>query len=149
MYKNSTKIFCTPPGYAHKLLLIMKLTTLILITTLLQVSASTFGQRLTLRENKITLDKVFWQIREQTGYDVLLSTSALYNNRKIDVNFNNAPIDQVMDKIVQGTKLYYTIENKNVIIREKAPTFFDKVSAFLSSINVTGKIMKPANLYQR
>ncbi|HEY0177291.1 MAG TPA: SusC/RagA family TonB-linked outer membrane protein, partial [Pedobacter sp.] len=119
----------------------MKLTTLILITTLLQVSASTFGQRLTLRENKITLDKVFWQIREQTGYDVLLSTSALYNNRKIDVNFNNAPIDQVMDKIVQGTKLYYTIENKNVIIREKVPTFFDKVSAFLSSINVTGKIM--------
>jgi hypothetical protein len=57
--------------------LIMKLTTLLLITAILQVSASTFAQRVTLSEKNTPLNKVFEKISDQTGYDFLISTETL------------------------------------------------------------------------
>jgi hypothetical protein len=47
----------------------MRLTTVILIISLLQVSASTFGQRITLNHRSASLKSVFQDIRKQSGYD--------------------------------------------------------------------------------
>lgn len=63
MYKIYTK-HGRFPGYLIKLLVIMKLTTFILITTLMQVSAATFGQKLTLKENNLSMERMFKEIRK-------------------------------------------------------------------------------------
>ncbi|ACU04734.1 TonB-dependent receptor plug [Pedobacter heparinus DSM 2366] len=139
MYKNYTKILCMPSGSIAKLLLIMRLTTVILITTLLQVSASSFGQRMTLERKSITLQRIFKEIRKQTGYDVLLSTNRIGINSTIDVSFSNAALDEVMEKVIQGRGLTYTIEDKTILIKQNA-SLMDKLMFVFNAIDVRGRI---------
>jgi TonB-linked SusC/RagA family outer membrane protein len=133
MYKNSTQILGVPQGYIYKMLLIMKLITIILITTLMQVSAASFGQRLTLTQKNITIERVLLEVKNQTGYDVLVFTSKFNTSTKINADFKNASLEQVMDKIVSGEKFSYTIEDKNVVIKEKEPSFLDKIGDVIHS----------------
>src|SRR5690349_9406106 len=98
MYKIYTKILCRQLRCIHKSLLIMRLTALLLMTTLLQVSASSFAQKLTMNQNKVSFDEVFREIRKQTGYDVLLISKKIKSTERIDVKFTNTPLEKVMDE---------------------------------------------------
>jgi len=140
MYKKYTKILCTQPGYVPKLLFIMKLVTLILFTSLMQVSAATFSQQVTLNEKKVTIERVIKEIRRQTGYDVLLSTSSLKSSERMDANFNSASIKEVMDKMLSGRELTYAIEDKTIMIKPKEKSFIDKIIDYIFDIRVTGKV---------
>lgn len=141
MYKNYTKFWCTPSGYTYKLFLIMKLTAIILITALMQVSAATFGQKLTLIGNNIPIEKVFVEISNQTGYDVLISTTKFKATKKINANFRGIDLKEVMQTLVEGTDLTFTIEDKTVVIKEKAPSFLDKVTAAFADITIKGSVV--------
>jgi hypothetical protein len=55
-------------GFSIKTIRIMKLTIVLLIAACLQVSAKGYSQKVTLKENNISLQKVFEEIRKQTGY---------------------------------------------------------------------------------
>ncbi|MBL7711072.1 MAG: hypothetical protein JNL13_01345, partial [Chitinophagaceae bacterium] len=59
------------------MLRIMKLATLILMTTMLHVSAATMAQRLTLKKRNVPMSEIFKEIRKQTGYTVLLAADQL------------------------------------------------------------------------
>lgn len=111
----------------------MKLTTFILVISLMQVSAATFGQKVTLRQNNITMDQVFREIRRQTGYDVLMNITR-FRSSKISVNFKDAPLDLVMDELVKSKNLEYSIEGTNIVVKEKVPTLLDKVGATIKSV---------------
>lgn len=119
MYKKFTTNFCIPPGYIYRMLLIMKLITFILIISLMQVSAATFGQNLTLKQNNVTIIRVFFEIRKQTGYDVLIGNTNFKTTERINADFSNTPLREVMDQIVNGRDLMYTIEDKTVVIKSK------------------------------
>src|SRR5215217_1809246 len=69
MYKIYTKKTGLPSGYAYKLLLIMRLTTVLLIATIMQVSASGLAQKITINKKNAPIDEVINEIRKQSGYD--------------------------------------------------------------------------------
>ncbi|HEY0177384.1 MAG TPA: STN and carboxypeptidase regulatory-like domain-containing protein [Pedobacter sp.] len=119
----------------------MKLTTVILIASLVQVSAASFGQKMTLRGNSVTFEKVFREISKQTGYDVLVSTTKFSTGKKISVNFSGASLAEVMDKVLQGTRLSYSIENKIIVINEKEPSLFDRVIGALNITDINGRVL--------
>ncbi|WP_316835497.1 SusC/RagA family TonB-linked outer membrane protein [Pedobacter nutrimenti] len=120
----------------------MKLTTIILMISLMQVSAATFGQKVTLMENNVTLERVFWEIHKQTGYDVLIKNTSFKTSQRINVKFKETELDQVMDQVVKGTDLTYTIEDKTVVIKEKEkPSFLEKILDRFNNIDVSGKIL--------
>ncbi|WP_029274409.1 SusC/RagA family TonB-linked outer membrane protein [Pedobacter borealis] len=118
-----------------------KLTTFLLIITLAQVSASTFGQNLTLKEKNITIAKVFYEIRKQTGYDVLLWSKKLDISKKIDVAFNNTPVSHVINQIINGTELKYTLNNKTIYIEQKEKSFFERLVERFLEIDISGKVL--------
>jgi TonB-linked SusC/RagA family outer membrane protein len=142
MYKIYTKDFCMPPGYIHKTLLIMKLTIFILIISLMQVSATTFGQKLTLTEKNISMEKVFREIRKQTGYDVLIENTKFKTSQRMNANFKETPLEQVLSQIVKGTSLTYVIEDKTVVLKEEnEPSFLDNLIDRFNSIDVRGIVV--------
>ncbi|WP_164111893.1 MULTISPECIES: SusC/RagA family TonB-linked outer membrane protein [Sphingobacterium] len=122
----------------------MKLTAILICLALMQVSASTFGQKVTLRKSNITLEKLFWELRKQTGYDILLTTSKAKNSQTLTVDFKDTPIDQVMAQIAEDSSLSYTIGEKNVVVKEKveavAKDIFNKEHIAVAAIDVRGKI---------
>lgn len=145
MYKIYTKILCRHPRCIHKLRLIMRLTAILIVTTLLQVSAASFAQNFTMNQNKVSFDEIFRQIRKQTGYDVLLISKNVKSTERVDVKFNNAPLEQVMDVLLKGKNLKYTIEKKTVVIKENQPTFIDRIIDRFVAIEVRGKIVGENN----
>ncbi|WP_223191000.1 SusC/RagA family TonB-linked outer membrane protein [Pedobacter roseus] len=118
----------------------MKLVTVILLASLMQVSAASFGQLVTLKERNVTLEKMFKEIRLQSGYDVLLSTSKISSTTTFNANFSNSTIEEVMAKIIAGKDLTYTIEDKTILIKPTEKSILDKVIGYFIAVKVSGKV---------
>lgn len=144
MYKIFTRILCTQQRCIHKFLLIMKLTTFIMMIAILQVSATSYGQRITLTQKNISLEQVFKEIHKQTGYNVLWSATKIDEAKSISVDFKNTSLSDALDQILDGLPFTYEIDEKNVIIKAKEPSFLDnlknKIKAELAQVTVTGKV---------
>jgi iron complex outermembrane receptor protein len=111
---------CTPTGYIKKILLVMKITTFFLFAAIMQASATAVAQRLTLVQKDATLKEVFTAINKQTGYNIFWSDSQINANQKVNANFSNTPLLEVLDKCLENTQLTYSVENKTVVIKQKS-----------------------------
>lgn len=145
MYRNYTKILCNRPRYVPKLLIMMKLVTIMLLVSFVQVSAASFGQSITVKEKRVTLEKIIKELKKQAGYDVLLSTSKIKSNTLVNAGFNNAPVESVMERILSGKDLTYTIEDKTILIKPKERSFIDKVADYFAAIKITGVVKGKAD----
>jgi len=147
MYKFYSKISVQPPGYSvKKILLIMKLTTLLLITVIMQVSANSFAQKVTLSEKNAPLIDVFNQIRIQTGYDFAFTATTLKDAKPVSIDVKNVELTEVLKKIFEGQPLDYSIENNSVVVSRKEPSFFDNVKegvakVFSQPADITGRVI--------
>ncbi len=140
MYIFYTKKLWGMPCVLSKLLLIMRLTTLVLITTMLQVSAASFGQKISLSEKNAALVKVFDQIRKQSNVDFVVTTGMLSNAKPVTLSVKNMDLPQVLEKIFEGQPLEYTIENKFVVVSHKKLSFLDKALNSVSNLFKDGDV---------
>ena len=112
----------------------MKLTVILLITGFLQIGLAASGQRVSLNAKNQSLEQVFKQIRSQTSYDFILDKKLLKKAKSVDVQLSNASLDEAMSQILAGQALEYSIQEKTIVIKEKAPSFLDKASVILNSV---------------
>jgi len=143
MYKFYPKIFAQPPGRAAKLLLIMKLNVLLIIFGILQVSASTLAQKITLSEKNAPIETVFEKIRLQSGYDFMITASVLKSARPVNIQVTNADLSAVLNAIFQSQPLEYQLKDNAVLVKIKSPTTFERIKSYFSEIDVTGSIVDP------
>ncbi|SMC66426.1 SusC/RagA family TonB-linked outer membrane protein [Pedobacter nyackensis] len=120
MYKIYTKKTGMPLGYASKLLLIMRLTTVLLIATIMQVSASSLAQKITLSKKNAPLDQVINDIRDQSGYDFIYKLGLLKTGKPVTVNFKNADLQEVLNYCFKDQPFTYVLVDKTVIVRQNA-----------------------------
>lgn len=101
----------------------MKITGIVLLAACLQVSASGYGQRITLSVKDSPLEQVFQKIKQQTGLSFLWDEQMLIGKMPVTLDVRNASLDEVMDACLKGQDLTYTILSNLVVIREsdKAP----------------------------
>lgn len=120
----------------------MRLTTVILIASILQVSASTFGQQITINRKNASLESLLKEIRIQSSYDFFYDGKIIPKNKLVDVSVKNADIDEVLKKVLAGSSLSYTIEGKIVTIKKQTePTLLDKIKSAFERIDVRGKVI--------
>lgn len=141
MYKVLTQKLWLPPCAMSKLLLIMRLTTLILITAILQVSAVTYGQRVTLSARNKSLAAVLEQIRSQTGYDFLYKTEILKATKNVSIQVENADLKDVLNQLLKPQHLEYALDNRSVIISREKRSFLDRLVSAFTAIDVSGKVI--------
>lgn len=144
MYKNLTQILCNPPGCIAKSLLAMKLTALLLIVSLVQVSAFSFGQKMTLNDNDVTYERVFREIRKQMGYHVLVENTHFDTKQRINIHFQDTPLNEVLNYLLKGTNLTYVINEKSIVFKEKSVIekerdFFPE-EVKVKQLNVRGRV---------
>ncbi|WP_442587673.1 SusC/RagA family TonB-linked outer membrane protein [Pedobacter sp. AW31-3R] len=119
----------------------MKLTILVLMTTLLHVSAGGFAQKVTFEQKNTSLKQIFGEIRKQTGYNVIASSDQLFQTVKIDAGFRNTPLEEVLEKCLANLPFSYTIEDQSVIIRKKEKSMADKIiTMFIPKTEVRGVV---------
>src|SRR5689334_12923233 len=86
-----------------KALRIMKITAFLILATCLQVNATDgFGQKVTLSEREVHVEKIFNEIKKQTGYNFLYTSNILANTHRVTVNVTNALVTEVLDMVVTG-----------------------------------------------
>ncbi|WP_316823086.1 SusC/RagA family TonB-linked outer membrane protein [Pedobacter gandavensis] len=125
----------------HKLILSMRLTTIILISTFMQVSAATFGQRVTLNEQKSSIESVLKKIRSQTGYDFLFDRKIVQHAPAVDLKLNNVTLDEALKAIFNKGQLGYNIAGKIVVIELKQKSILDKVLDLFTEIDIKGRVV--------
>ncbi|MCD0488384.1 SusC/RagA family TonB-linked outer membrane protein [Pedobacter sp. MC2016-14] len=139
MYKNYTRKPGMPFGCIHKILLIMRLTAVFLIAAIMQVSASSYGQKITLSKKNASLISIFKEIRTQSGYDFLFDREVIEKVGAVNINVSNATLDEVLKSCLTSQPLTYSIEDKTVVIKEKA--FLEKLSSlFVQDLIVNGVV---------
>lgn len=138
MYKISTKILSKPHCYITKFLLVMRLTIVLITVAMLQVSAVTYGQKITLSEKNATLEKVLKKIRSQSGFNFLYEDTDLAKAKAVNVDFSDASIGEALDKLFMNQELTYSIRDKTVVIKSGKTIPSDQVQAV---ITIRGKVL--------
>jgi hypothetical protein len=82
-----------------KALLVMKITTFILLITIMHVSASSVAQNINLSERNATLAKLFKEIKAQSGYNFVYTTGELKNSKPVNIKVTSAKIDDTQSNI--------------------------------------------------
>ncbi|TWF45717.1 TonB-linked SusC/RagA family outer membrane protein [Chitinophaga polysaccharea] len=97
----------------------MKLTAVLMLFALLQLHAVGFSQSITISAKRITLEKAFHLIEQQTPYSFLWNGKVLNQSQVINLHVKEATLAQVMDLCLKGFNLSYRLKN-NVVMIEKA-----------------------------
>lgn len=143
MYNFYSRKLIPPPYGIRKLLLVMKITTLMLFLAIMQVSATSLAQKVSIKASNQPLSAIFDQISTQTGYDFAYTTKTLENAKPVTINVKNEELDQVLKKIFDGQPLEFTIKDRFVTVTVKQPTIFDKIKSALNldKIEVHGTVI--------
>ena len=72
--------------------------------------------KITLQAKRAALSEVFREIRRQTGFVVFYSNDLFNDKEKINVNFVEAGLDDVMRNLLRGRPLGYKISENFIII---------------------------------
>ena len=114
-YRPSTGIgrWCLQTNFLLK----VKLTFVILLASLLQLSATTVAQKITLSRKNVSLEKVFLDIKKQTGYNFLFVTKTFKDLKNVSIDVRDASIEEVLRKCLEGKELTYIINAQTIVIR--------------------------------
>jgi TonB-dependent SusC/RagA subfamily outer membrane receptor len=119
MYKIYTKKPFLLFRYFKKIPLFMRLTTLLLIAAMVQVSAKSVAQKISLTEKNTPLATVFKKIHQQSGYDFFVTGSMLKSSKPITINVTNAELSDVLTAIFKNQPVSFTITDKTITVTPK------------------------------
>ncbi|MGX5689154.1 TonB-dependent receptor [Arcticibacter tournemirensis] len=123
----------------------INISVLVLIVSLLQVSAKSSAQKITITDRSTSLQELFKEIRKQGGYDFLYNEDDLRKIKKISVNVKNMDVSQVLQSALSGLPLKYSIKDKIVMISREEETALEKIIDVFSKVNVRGKVTDEKN----
>ncbi|WP_316787948.1 SusC/RagA family TonB-linked outer membrane protein [Pedobacter frigoris] len=107
---------------------------IIMTTCLMQVSAASFAQKINLVRKNASLATVLDQISKQSGYQVLYSSEKIDVNKRMDVNFRNTDLKEVLETCLIKQGFSYAIEDNVIMIKKKEPSLLDKAKSLLPAV---------------
>lgn len=130
----------------RQILLTMKLLAAIMFLGLMQVSAHSNGQRVSISGKNISLQKVFKEIRKQAGYVFFYDVDLIKKAQPITINAINEPVETVLTETFQGQPFTWSVENKTITVISKlrSQSFLDsldKESGLFQEVVVRGVVL--------
>lgn len=120
MYKKNTaltyrKQYCC----TYKFLLMMKLSFIILMFAFIQVSASSFAQKVNIRVKEASINEVFYKLTQQTDHTFTADATLLKKLGNISLNMSNKTLKEVLEKCFAGhdVQMVFNDTDKIVIIK--------------------------------
>lgn len=121
--------------------LAMKITTILLIVSIVQVSASSFAQKVSINQRNISLEEAIKQIHSQSGYDILYDVDLLKDKSSINLNIKQVSVEDAIKIALLGQSLTYTLKGNTFILQKRpAPAFLDTAVDRFVNIDLTGRV---------
>ena len=102
---------------------IMKITALILfifVGTTFATESYSQTMKVTVVADKISTAKVIHEIEKQTDYLFVYKVNEVNLKRTVQVDAENKSVAEVLNKVFEGTDIYYAMEGKNIVLMSKA-----------------------------
>jgi len=112
----------TPPkrGFLPaKMLLIMRLTAVLLLAAAMHVSAAGLTQKVTIAKKNASLEQIFEILQQQSGYSFMFNSHTLANANKVDIQVNNATVEEVLKLCFSNQAFTYVVKDKVIIVTPK------------------------------
>ncbi|MBB2150779.1 SusC/RagA family TonB-linked outer membrane protein [Pedobacter gandavensis] len=129
-----------------RIMMRINLITIMITMTLVQAAASTFGQRVTLREKNASLQQVLLSIKKQTNYTFLYNSELVNGAKRVSLNLENVKLEQALDACFQGQDLSFKIIENTVVIKKKDFTVLDQLKSTFKFVEVKGKVLDEKGL---
>ncbi|HEX9512121.1 MAG TPA: TonB-dependent receptor [Puia sp.] len=98
----------------------MKLTTILLFATCLQVAAKEgYSQKITLSQNNVSLKAIFKEIEKQSDYQFFYKEKLLKQTKNVNIRVANASIEEVLAICLNDQPLTYSLIDKIVVIKKQ------------------------------
>ena len=134
-------------GHAlFKIFRIMKLTLGLILLLIVQGWAiNSYSQKVVVNLDLKNVDiiKVLDEIEKQTEFYFLFNYEQINSDKKINVKLSNSKIDEVLNTILEGTGLKYSIKNRQIIISKESSGELNEQhssSSVQQQKSVTGKV---------
>lgn len=100
-----------------KICLIMRLSVFFMFAFIMNITANTVAQKtMTLTARQMTFKEIFLELKKQTGYTVVYNNQRLNVDRQLNVEFKDASVKDVLDKILVGSGLTYEMMDDFIIL---------------------------------
>lgn len=97
-----------------------RILTCFLLTVSLQLSAHAFAQKINIQAKNATLENIFKQVREQSGYSVIYKSSYLKEALPVTVSIKNVDINEALKIILNNQPFDYVVKGKMISLKPTA-----------------------------
>jgi TonB-linked SusC/RagA family outer membrane protein len=97
----------------------MKLTAILLLIGTMHLAAASYSQRVTISRKNTTLETVFKDIKQQTGYLFFYSGKVDLKRQTLDIELRNATLEGALQAVLYNQNLIYNIVDKTIVIRNR------------------------------
>jgi TonB-linked SusC/RagA family outer membrane protein len=104
-----------------KVLRIMKLTFILLIVGVLQLSANVYSQngRMNVQVSEMELYDILWELQQNTDVVFVYRTSDLEGYEKVSLDKEDATLTEILDEVLANTDLEYKFDEDVVVISKR------------------------------
>jgi TonB-linked SusC/RagA family outer membrane protein len=124
-----------------KLLLIMKATIILVVIACLHASAGTMAQKITLSGKSMSLENVFKQIHDQTGYQFFYREDLMKQAPSVNIDVKNASIEETLKQCFAGLPFTYSVIEKTIVVKPATPVSPIDVPLPVPPVDVQGTIV--------
>ncbi|WP_179333182.1 SusC/RagA family TonB-linked outer membrane protein [Winogradskyella costae] len=127
--------------YLPKLSLKMKLTSILLFFTLLQIHATSNSQnvKISLDCNEMKLESILSQIEKKTDFKFLYEKTILDKDKLLNISTKNEKLSSVLKTIFDNTDIDYRIVKKQIVLRRNQENPI-KLNASVAQSKITGTV---------
>ncbi|MCY1718793.1 TonB-dependent receptor [Prolixibacteraceae bacterium Z1-6] len=124
----------------------MKLICLFMFAVLVQVSASSYSQntKLNVTGQNLTLEKVFELIEDQSEFSFIYNLKQIDLSQKVDVDFKNEQIEKILDQVLEGTKITYTVNNRLIVVHREGKSELLETPVLQQQKSISGSVTDDA-----
>lgn len=120
---------------------IMKFIFIFIFATLMQVSASSYGQRITLNEQRASLSSILAQIKTQGKIKMVYPDDLISKAQPVTIKLKNASITDALKLALTNQSLEYNIIDNTVIISERKSSLLDRIIERFNNIDISGQVL--------
>ncbi|GGZ37592.1 SusC/RagA family TonB-linked outer membrane protein [Echinicola pacifica] len=128
-----------------KLLLIVKFAIIVLLSNVMQVSASTGTQNgtIALDLHQVTAEQVFEELKSQSDFSFLYRSDLIREIPKLSIKVDKVGIEKVLDQVLTPYQFTYEIQDKTIVIRKQSNPIIDEKPLPISqvAVKIIGKIV--------
>lgn len=140
MKKNREPIFLKR-GKMQKLYKIMKLSVVLMIVGMMQVSAAVYSQneKITVKEKNISLSDLLWKIQNQTDFVFTFNSAMVEQYSNLTVK-TEGKLEDVLKEILKDTDLDFKVTNGIYVINKKAPVIEEQQPDSKQVVTIVGTV---------